>query len=97
MVSHARDARHFGYVMHAHDVRAAEDGGGDCGRGAEQALFGGQRRLAKFGERFPKKRFARGADDDGAAEAREFREPGENFKILFVGLAETDSGIDKEL
>src|ERR1700722_19737970 len=40
-VGNASDLRHLLHIMHAHDVRATENGGGNRGGGAPGALGGG--------------------------------------------------------
>lgn len=49
--------------MHADDVGAVEDGGGDGGHGAVQASLGGCGCAALTGEEVADERFARGADE----------------------------------
>ena len=81
--------------MNADDVRAAKNRCRD-GRGrAEQTLARWNARTVRPREGFAEKRFPRCADHDRAGEPREFGEPREDFKILFVFFPESDPGIEQ--
>lgn len=65
-IGDAGDLEHFGDVVDADDVGAAEDGGGDGGGGAPCALV--RRNFVKGGaEGVANEGFAGGADQDGAS------------------------------
>ena len=76
-VGDARDLHHFGDVVHAHDVRAAQNAGGDGGGSAPDALV-----LRRAAENLPDEAFARRADQQRKTKPRKFRQPREQFVIL---------------
>ena len=96
-VGDADDAGDFGDVVDADDVRPAENCRSHRGGGAKQPLTRRQGRFAWPGKSFAKESLARGADHNGAAEARELGQPGEDFEILFMGLAKSNSRVEQEL
>src|SRR3984885_51850 len=91
-VGDSRDPDHFRDVMHADDVRPAEDARGDRRRGAPDAvgILPGSRHLRK-------ETLSRRAYQQRVAEARKFGKFLEQFVILRRALAESDAGIEHDL
>src|ERR1700719_3926908 len=93
VIRDAHNANHFGHVVNADDVGAAEDRRGDGHGSAEQAFAGRRARGTWPREGFAEKGFPRCANHDRASEERELGKPRENFEILLVFFSEPDSRV----
>src|ERR1051326_54673 len=81
--------------MHAHDMRAGEDGGGDCRERAEESSAGGPRFVAAA-ERVADETLARGAGQQRIAELCELAEARQQRIIFVEPLSEAEAGIEDE-
>src|SRR6185369_10252553 len=84
------------HVVDANDASAVEDGGGDGGHGAVETIFGGGGCAVLVREDAADEGFSRRADQEwivrkGVDELIQLRD---QLEVLFLALAETDSGID---